>query len=68
MPIYVYVCKKCGEKFDLLVGVTSKKLELKCTKCGSKHLQRVLSSFSVGSSGGKSDSSGGACPTGTCNL
>ena len=62
MPIYTYICKDCGEKFDLLIGVTSKKTELKCKKCGSKKIEKTLSSFSVGNSG----SSGSSCPSGTC--
>ena len=66
MPIYTYVCKACGEKFDLLIGVTSEKVELKCKKCGSKNIQNILSAFSVGNSDGKSSSSGPNCPTGTC--
>ena len=68
MPIYTYICKKCGEKFDLLIGVISEKVELKCSKCGSKEIRKVPGSFSVGKSGGQSSSSGGICPTGTCNL
>ena len=66
MPVYTYVCKDCGEKFDLLIGVTSEKTEMKCKKCDSGNISRVLSSFSVGNSGGKSGSSGSSCPTGTC--
>ena len=68
MPIYTYVCKDCGEKFDLLIGVTSEKTELKCKKCKNRNIDRVLSSFSVGNSDNKSSSSGPSCPTGTCNL
>ena len=68
MPIYTFICKDCGEKFDLLIGVTSDKVESRCVKCGSKKIEKVFSSFSVGSSEGKSDSYGGSCPTGTCNL
>ena len=68
MPIYSYICKKCGAKFDLLVGVTSEKVELKCKKCGSKKIKKELGSFNIGSSEGKSDSSGGTCPTGTRDL
>ena len=68
MPIYSYICKNCGEKFDLLVGVTSEKAELKCKKCGSKKIEKTFSSFSVGGSEGKSSSSGEICPTGTCGL
>ena len=68
MPIYTYECKECGEKFDLLVGVTSEKAELKCKKCASKNIKRTFSTFSIGSSKGKLNSSEGTCPTGTCNL
>ena len=66
MPVYTYICKDCNENFDLLVGVTSEKAELKCKKCGSKNIEKTLSSFSVGDSGSKSSSSGPICPTGTC--
>ncbi len=66
MPIYPYVCKNCGEKFDLLIGVTSEKVQFKCKKCDSKNIQRTFGSFSVGGSRGKSSSSGPSCPTGTC--
>lgn len=62
MPIYSYVCKKCGEKFDLLVGVTAKKVEMVCPKCKSENIEKVLAAFSVGSS----SKSGNSCPTGTC--
>ena len=66
MPVYSYVCKDCSEKFDLLVGVTLEKTELKCKKCNSENIQRTLTSFSVGNPGGKTSSSGPSCPTGTC--
>ena len=64
MPVYTYICEDCGEKFDLLIGMTSEKTELKCSKCGSKKMKKTFSSFSVKSS----NSSGSSCPTGTCNL
>ena len=65
MPVYTYACKDCGEKFDLLIGVTSEKSELKCKKCNSKNIERLFSAFSVGGPKEKS-SSGQICPTGTC--
>ena len=68
MPIYTYICKKCGEKFDLLVGVTAEKEELKCKKCNSRNIEKTLGTFSIGASGGKSGSSDSSCPTGTCPL
>ena len=65
MPIYTYICKDCNKKFDMLVGVTLEKKELKCEKCNSTNIQRILSSFSVG---GSNSSKSPSCPTGTCNL
>jgi putative FmdB family regulatory protein len=67
MPIYVYRCRKCGEKFELLIGITQDKEELKCKKCNSKAIEKIPSGFSVGSSCGVQDScSTGSCPSGTC--
>ena len=66
MPIYTYVSKACGEKLELLIGVTSEEVELKCKKCGSKNIEKILSSFSVGNVSGRFGSSGPSCPTGTC--
>ncbi len=66
MPVYSYICEECGENFDLLVGVTSEKTGLKCRKCESKNIKRVLSSFGIGNSKHGTGSSGPACPTGTC--
>jgi putative FmdB family regulatory protein len=68
MPIYGYVCKDCKSKFDLLVGVLFQKAELKCEKCGSKNIEKLFGTFSVGGSGDTSNSSGGSCPTGTCTT
>jgi putative FmdB family regulatory protein len=65
MPVYTYICKDCGEKFDLLVGVTSEKPMFKCKKCNSENIERLLSGFSVGGFKDKS-SFGPSCPTGTC--
>ena len=67
MPVYTYICRDCGEKFDLLTGVTIEKVEIKCRKCNSRNVEKTYAVFSMGKSGSKSDSSGfGSCPTGTC--
>ena len=68
MPIYTYICKDCGERFDVLLGVTLEKKEVKCEKCNSKNIQRALSSFTVGGPNNKTGSQGPGCPTGRCNL
>ncbi len=67
MPIYTYICKDCNNKFDLLVGVVSAQGEPKCERCGSKNIEKLLTSFSVRGSSNKDDvSSGPSCSTGTC--
>lgn len=70
MPIYTYICKSCGEKFDLLVGVGSEKSEPRCKKCGSEDIQKQFATFGVNtSSGNKLDSSKGpSCPAGNCST
>ena len=50
MPVYSYKCKDCGKEFDILVGVGEGNEELKCEKCGSKDIERLLSIFGTGSS------------------
>lgn len=67
MPLYTYMCKDCGEKFDLLVGVNAQKTEIKCKKCESKNVQKLMGGFSVGSSG-RNSSAGPTCSTGSCPL
>ncbi len=66
MPIFAYECKKCGNKFELLVGVGADSREPECAKCGSKQLQKLLSSFAVASSSRTEAPAcgleGGSCP------
>lgn len=68
MPVYTYLCKDCSEKFDLLIGMSSEKTELKCKKCKSKNIEKTFGAFNVGGPGGKFGSSGLSCPTGTCST
>ena len=69
MPLYSYVCKECGKKFDLLVGMTSENEESRCEKCGSRNIERILAPFGIrGSSGSKSSSACATCTTGKCNT
>jgi putative FmdB family regulatory protein len=45
MPLYEYVCEKCGAVFDAIVRITEKD-ETTCPECGAP-AERQLSSFSV---------------------
>lgn len=44
MPIYEYICKKCGRRNSFLVYPWENE-ELKCKFCGSGKLQRIISRF-----------------------
>ncbi len=44
MPIYEYVCIKCGDEFEQLQRFSEKPLE-KCKKCGGK-LHKLISTSS----------------------
>jgi len=68
MPLYSYVCNDCGESFDLLIGVTAQKAEIKCSKCGSENIDKTFGSFNMSGSGSKKSGSDMSCPTGTCPL
>jgi len=64
MPMYVYKCKECNEKFEELVS--SEDQIVKCTKCGSESVEKQLTGFAIGSDNSGTCSTGTCCPT--CNL
>jgi putative FmdB family regulatory protein len=74
MPIYEFQCADCGEKKEILFRANDEKIEMKCDKCGSENLQRVLSATNFSVPGGSAASaaratksthncSGGSCTT-----
>jgi putative FmdB family regulatory protein len=62
MPLFEYICKKCGHRFEALV--IAAKIPV-CPVCLSEELEQIYSSFST-SGGGKSNgaSSGIGCSPG----
>ncbi len=74
MPIYEFKCLKCEEYIEILVlGNSDDQVEMKCKKCGSEDLERILStnSYSMAAGGGNKSAvstenrtcSGGSCTT-----
>ena len=61
MPIYEYLCRKCGKIFEKIQKINEKGNHLACPSCGGKKSEKILSSFSS-SKGSESSSSCG--PTG----
>lgn len=62
MPLYEYVCKDCGKKFDTLRSFKDADTPIPCAKCQGKHTQRMMSVFAA-HSGGKvvAGGNGGGC-------
>jgi putative FmdB family regulatory protein len=47
MPIYEYICPKCGEKFERRRNIDDKDSDLKCPGCGKEHPRRIFCTFST---------------------
>lgn len=45
MPIYEYRCAECGRKFEALVRKTQEESSLRCPRCGSGNMKRLISRF-----------------------
>jgi putative FmdB family regulatory protein len=73
MPIYEFKCLKCEEFIEILVMNQDEEIELKCPKCDSEELARVLSatSYTMGYGPGKGagvKSEIRTCPSGSCTT
>ena len=69
MPIYEFKCLGCGHVFELLkLKKEDEKSGMKCPKCSSLEVERVLSSVSVitSSGGKKSKQTVKSCGSGSC--
>lgn len=58
MPIYEYRCQQCGEIYEKLRRIQDADRDLRCPKCESENVQRMVSAFATGS-GGCAPSPGG---------
>ncbi len=73
MPIFEFKCLKCEEFVEILVMNQDDEIELKCPKCGSEELARVLSttSYTMGygsGTGTRVKSQTRECPSGSCTT
>ena len=72
MPIYEFKCLKCNECFENLFTSTQETAELKCAKCNSQDIERVLSStnfaVSSGSGGTGATAQTRSCSSGSCST
>ena len=56
MPIFEYVCNKCGQQFEYLQAHGETDLRIICPKCESADVKKTVSAFS----------SPGSCESGSC--
>jgi putative FmdB family regulatory protein len=63
MPLFEYICKKCGQQFETLVmGTTGPS----CPSCHSKKLEKQLSVFAVSNRSGNHTPYEAVASCGTC--
>ena len=67
MPIYEFKCLKCQECIELLIFNNDETIEMKCPKCGSEDLERILSCSNYSVREGSNPSQGVSTKTRTCS-
>lgn len=74
MPIYEYLCKNCGQRFEIVRSIREADSPIVCKSCQSDQTQRTLSVFYAqsgskiiagGNNGGCAGCSSGSCSS--CN-
>lgn len=65
MPVYDYKCRHCGIVFEKFLRSLSAADSVKCEKCGSAKVKKLVSCCAI-SSGGKTESAGGSSSTHSC--
>lgn len=54
MPVYDYKCRRCGAEFEKFLRSLAAASEVKCEKCGSARVEKLVSCCAI-SSGGKGE-------------
>ncbi len=47
MPIYEFLCQDCGRKMSALVLSRARIAEVRCRRCGSANLEKLVSRFAT---------------------
>jgi putative FmdB family regulatory protein len=73
MPVYEYKCGRCGEVFEKLIRNPSQIKNVTCSRCGSREINKLVSSFACsgtdrGESGDLSASSCSSCSLPSCST
>ncbi|MHB8077819.1 MAG: FmdB family zinc ribbon protein [Candidatus Krumholzibacteriia bacterium] len=63
MPLFEFVCRSCGRKFEEILSLAELEAEPPaCPACGAERAERALSRFATGG-GGAAAGGGGGCGT-----
>ena len=62
MPVFEFVCKKCGKKSEFLIRGAEEKV---VCECGSDRMVKLFSPFAVAENSGTERS---GCPDGSCSI
>ena len=66
MPLYEYVCRRCGHEFEELVKSISSREEVACPSCGTTGADRQLSLFAAREGGSAAPLPTGGASCGQC--
>jgi putative FmdB family regulatory protein len=72
MPIYEFVCRLCGRRFEALVRMGGEK-GVSCPECGGAEVQKLISAFGIGGGASRIKTASSSCTTcstkscGTCH-
>lgn len=65
MPLYAYVCEKCGTEFEVFVSIHKKEAgwQPQCPKCGSADTRHVFKGAALIGRSAEAPPRGGCCST-----
>ncbi len=68
MPVYEYVCSKCGHEFEELILSVSARDKVPCPQCGGRKVTRQLSVFAAPEAESPAPAGPAMGPCGGCGM
>lgn len=68
MPIREFSCGKCGTNFEKIERASQTLKQVACPNCGSRELEKKLSSFATPSGGSAASESASMNPASACGM
>ena len=63
MPVYEYVCSRCGQRFEKMMRFSELDRQPECPQCHSIETRKQISAFATQSAGGGYSASASSCGT-----